>query len=326
MTVGQQEIARHWIAPGFVGIDGLELVDFEVRPPGPGEVTIAVRSIGLGPADWKYISPEFQHASPKSSFPATIGSEVAGVISALGPDTEIATGKSAVGDAVMAYRLPDGVATSVTVPATSVFAKPERLSFAEASGLLAVGVTALDMIRVAGVSAGQTTLVHGASGSVGVLLLQLLRELGAPVIGTASAANRELVERFGATWVPYGEGLADRVRMQAPAGIDVAFDCVGTDEAIDVSVALLAESGAGTGRFVTIANSKRARAEGLTFIAGSIPENAAYRDTVRADVVRRAAEGSLALPLGPAFAFDDAQDALRLLKGGHPGGKVTLSV
>lgn len=321
--------ARHWIAPGFVGIDGLELVEFEVAPPGPGEVTIAVRSVGVGPADWKYISPEFAHASPKSVFPATIGSEVSGVITAIGPDTEIATGGGAVGDEVVAYRIPDGLATAVTVRASDVFAKPAGLSFAQAGGVLAVGVTALDMIRVAGLSGdsgGRTALVHGASGSVGVLLLQLLCDLGVRVVGTASAANRGLVERFGATWIPYGDGLVDRVRAAAPGGVDVAFDCVGTDEAIDVSVELLAESGAGTAGFVTIANSKRARAEGLTFIAGSIPEHAAYRATVRADVLAKAGAGELVLPLGPSFAFADAQDALRLLKGGHPGGKVTLTV
>lgn len=314
--------AQHWIAPGFVGIDGLQLVDVEVPAPGPGEVTIEMRACGVGPADWKYISPEFQHASPKSSFPATVGSEMAGVITAIGPGTEIATGAGTVGDDVIAYRLRDGLATAATVPATDVFAKPPELSYREAAGLLAVGVTALDMIRVADIGAGRTALVHGASGSVGILLVQLLRAQGTTVIGTASTANRELVERFGATWVPYGDGLGDRVR--AAGAIDAAFDCVGTDEAIDVSVELLAESGATTRHFVTIANSRRARAEGLTFIAGSIAENAAFRATVRADVIARAAAGDLVLPLGPSFSFGEAQAALRLLKAGHPGGKVTL--
>jgi len=314
--------AQHWIAPGFVGIDGLRLTEVEVPEPGSGEVTIEMRACGVGPADWKYISPEFQHASPKSSFPATIGSEIAGVITAIGPDTEIATGGGAVGDEVIAFRLRDGLATAVTVSAADVFARPAELSVQQAAGLLAVGVTAVDMVRVADVAAGQTALVHGASGAVGILLVQLLRAAGVAVVGTASAANRELVERFGGTWVPYGDGLADRVR--AVGAVDAAFDCVGTDEAIDVSVALLTESGANTKHFVTIANSRRARAEGLTFIAGSIPENAAYRDSVRTEVIARAAAGDLVLPLGPSYPFEEAQAALHLLKAGHPGGKVTL--
>jgi len=317
-------IAQHWIAPGFVGIDGLRLAEVEVPDPGPGEVTIEMRACGVGPADWKYISPEFQHASPKSSFPATIGSEIAGVITAIGPGTEIATGGGSIGDEVIAFRLRDGLTTAATVPAADVFAKPAELSVQQAAGLLAVGVTAVDMIRVADVAPGRTALVHGASGSVGILLVQLLRAAGVAVVGTASAGNRELVERFGATWVPYGDGLADRVRTVTGA-IDAAFDCVGTDEAIDVSVALLTESGATTEHFVTIANSRRARAEGLTFIAGSIPENAAYRDSVRAQVIAKAAAGELVLPLGPSYPFEEAQAALHLLKAGHPGGKVTLT-
>lgn len=314
--------AQHWIAPGFVGIDGLRLTEVEVPDPGPGEVTVEMRACGVSPADWKYISPEFQHASPKSSFPATIGSEIAGVITAIGPDTEIATGGGSIGDEVIAFRLRDGLATAATVPAADVFAKPAELSVREAAGLLTVGVTAVDMVRVADVAAGQTALIHGASGSVGILLAQLLRTAGVAVIGTASTANRELVERVGATWVPYGDGLTDRVR--AVGAVHAAFDCVGTDEAIDTSVAVLTESGAGTEHFVTIANSRRARAEGLTFIAGSIAENAAYRDSVRAEVIAKAAVGELVLPLGPSYPFEEAQAALRLLKDGHPGGKVTL--
>jgi len=315
-------MAQHWIAPGFVGIDGLELVDVDVPAPGHGEVTIEVRAAGVGPADWKYVSPEFAHASPKTSFPATIGTEVSGVITAIGPATQLATGGGAVGEEVLAFRVPDGFATSVTVPAKDVFAKPATLSFEQAAGLLAVGVTAVDMIRTSGVQAGDAVLVHGASGSVGVLLLQLLRDDGVTTIGTASARNRILVESFGATWVPYGDGLADRVR--AVGAVQAAYDCVGTDEAIDVSVELLRESGADTDRFVTIANSRRARAEGLTFIAGSLPDHAAFRDSVRADVIAKAAAGDVVLPLGPSFPLTEAKEALRLLKGGHPGGKVTL--
>jgi hypothetical protein len=133
-----------------------------------------------------------------------------------------------------------------------------------------------------------------------------------------------LVERFGGTWVPYGDGLAGRVR--AVGAVDAAFDCVGTDEAIDISVELLGESAAGTDHFVTIANFTRARTEGLRFISGSLPENAEFRDSVRAEVIAKSAAGRLTLPLGPAFPFAAAQDALRLLKEGHPGGKVTLTM
>ncbi|MFF5919921.1 zinc-binding dehydrogenase [Streptomyces flavochromogenes] len=86
---------------------------------------------------------------------------------------------------------------------------------------------------------GGVVLVHGASGAVGVSLLQQAAAMGATVIGTASEENAALLARFGAEHVAYGDGPADRVRALAPEGITAAVDCAGTDEAVDTSVELL---------------------------------------------------------------------------------------
>jgi NADPH:quinone reductase-like Zn-dependent oxidoreductase len=99
-----------------------------------------------------------------------------------------------------------------------------------------------------------------------------------------------------------------------------ALDCVGTDEAVDVSLALVSDRD----RIVTIAAFERAKGEGFTAIAGASPASQAYRDSVRADLVRLAGEGRLVVPVARTFPLSDAKEATRLLMGGHPGGKLVL--
>lgn len=308
-------MAQHWVASRPGGLDVFALEEHDVPPPGPGEVTIAVRAAGMNPADAKHVA-----RGRVEDFPQAIGYEVAGVVTAVGEDTEIASGPVVVGDEVLAFRISGGWSTEVTVPAGDVFAKPASLSFGEAANLLLVGCTAAEMLHVTAVGEGDAILVHGASGAVGVSVLQQAAMLGARVVGTASGTSFDVVRRFGGTPVAYGDGLERRVREAAPGGVVAALDCVGTDEAVDVSLALVADRD----RIVTIAAAERARAEGFTAIAGSMPASAAYRDSVRADLVQWAGEGRLAVPVARTFPLADAVAATELLMGQHPGGKLVL--
>jgi NADPH2:quinone reductase len=309
-------MAKAWIATRWGDLDGWEFVEQEVRPPAPGEVTIRVEASGVNPADRKHIiAPR-----PGLELPAHIGYEVSGTLSAVGPGTEIASGGGAVGDAVLAFRVAGGYATELTVPASNVFAKPASLGFPEAANLLLVGSTASQMLHVVGVGAGDTILVNGASGAVGVSILQQARDLGARVIGTASEARFDEVRRFGGVPIAYGPGLLDRARGAAPEGYAAALDAVGTDEAIDTSLAVVADRD----RIVTIAAAGRAAAEGLHAVNGAQPETIVYRDGVRAELIRRAGSGELEVPIARTFPLSDALDALRFVSSGHPGGKVAL--
>ena len=289
--------------------------EYDVRPPQPGEVTIAVRAAGMNPADAKHVA-----RGDAADFPKPIGYEVAGVVSAVGPDPEIGPGPVAVGDEVLAFRISGGWATEVTVAAQDVFAKPASLTYGEAANLLLAGSTASEMLHVTGVGEGDTILVHGASGAVGVSVLQQAAMLGARAIGTASEGSFDVVTRYGGVPVTYGDGLEQRVRDAAPQGVVAALDCVGTDEAVDVSLALVADRD----RIVTIAAAERARVDGFTAIAGAMPASQAYRDSVRADLVRLAGQGRLVVPIARSFPLADALAATELLMSQHPGGKLVL--
>lgn len=308
------ETAHHWIATRPGDLDVLEFVPVDVVAPVAGEVTIDVRAAGVNPVDFKRI------ANGDFTEPALVGLEVSGILRELGPDTQLASGGGAVGDEVLAYRVNGGYASRLTVPAHDAFAKPAGLRHPAAANLLLAGTTAAEMLHVTGVAAGETVLVHGASGAVGVSVLQQARLLGARVIGTAGPASFDTVRQFGGNPVTYGDGLQARLQELAPEGFAAALDCVGTDQAVDVSLALVADRD----RIVTIAAMQRAEQAGVRVIGGTMPASAAFRNGVRARLIELAGEGKLVVPIARTYPLDEAREALAFLKNGHPGGKLAL--
>ena len=310
--------ARRWVAREFGGPEVLENVVVELPDPGPGEVTVDVRAVGVNPADLKM----FAQGEDRASLPMSIGFEVAGLMAKLGPDTEIASGPGAVGDEVVAFQLSDGYSSALNVPASDVFAKPAALTFPQAANLLLVGTTAAELLEVVGISAGETVLVHGAAGGVGSSVVQQARLRGADVIGTTGERDFDAVRGFGATPVRYGPGLEKRVRDTAPDGIDAAIDTVGIDEAVDVSLTLVADRG----RIVTTWAFDRARQDGFPFVGLGNPRSNPFRAAVRQSILDLAAAGKLTVPIGATFPFSDAPRALQTLQGDHPQGKMALIV
>src|SRR5580693_3705980 len=102
--------ARRWFAVDFGGPEVLRMIDVDVPDPGPGEVRIHVRAAGMNPADAKHIAP----GQDPRLLPLSIGYEVAGIVSALGPDTQLASGGGTVGDEVVASQVTGGYATAIT--------------------------------------------------------------------------------------------------------------------------------------------------------------------------------------------------------------------
>jgi NADPH2:quinone reductase len=307
--------ARRWVAVDFGGPEVLRLVDVDVPDPGPGSVQIEVRAVGVNPADAKRVAT----GEDRKILPLSIGFELAGVVSALGPRTQLASGGGAVGDEVVALAI-GGYRTGITLPASGVFAKPTTLTYPEAANLLVVGTTASDMLNSAGVRMGETVLLHGAAGAVGVSVLQQARQLGARVVGTARPANFDFVRRFGGVPIEYGPGLLERAETAAPEGFAAALDTVGNREAGDVSLALVHERG----RVVTIADAPRAEADGYVFVGGTNPESGPFRAGARTRILELAEHGALVVPIAETFPFEDAPTAFRVLTSQHAPGKLAL--
>lgn len=307
-------MAKHWIATQPGTADAWDFVEYDVREPGPGEITVRVHAAGMNPSDHKRV------ARAGVEFPFPIGGEISGEITAIGPDTKIGSGSAQVGDEVIAYRIRGGYATDVTIPADKAFTKPTTLTHAAAANLLLAGTTATEMLVVTATEAGETILLHGASGAVGVSVLQQAAHRGIRVIGTASEARFDEVRRFGGIPVPYGEGLIERVRAVADAPIAAALDAVGTDEAVDASLEFVQNRE----RIVTIAAAARAERDGIHWIAGVLPDSQSFRDSIRGDLAALAQQGVVEVPVARTYPLADAVEAVRFLSQGHPGGKLAL--
>jgi len=206
----------------YGGPEGQQLTDREVPAPGPGEIGIEVRAAGVNPADGKYRQGALGTAG---DLPAAMGLEAAGVVTAVGDGVD----GFAVGDEVLGApaRGFGAFAEHTVLDASQTVAKPEEISFAEAATIPVAGTTAYDLTHQVEIEAGQTLLVLGAGGGVGLMALQIAKVHEFRAIGVASESKRELVESTGATFVPSGDGAADRVRAAAPDGIDLLADLVG---------------------------------------------------------------------------------------------------
>ncbi|WP_336646077.1 NADP-dependent oxidoreductase [Microbacterium sp. USHLN186] len=313
-------MARRWIAPQGGSPDGWRLEEYDVPAPDAGELTVRVHAAGVNPADAKHV------ASPRAGveLPALIGYEVSGVVTAVGPDTEIVTGPVAIGDEVIAFRVSGGYASELTLPAQKVLRKPATLTHAEAANLLLAGTTAAAMLHAVAAQPGDTLLLHAASGAVGVSVLQQAALRGIRIIGTAGRARFDEVRRFGGIPVEYGDGMLSRIRTAMSdagiTGVDAALDAAGTDEATQASLALVSDRR----RIVTIVAPRAAAEHGFQASAGSDPETARYRDAARLPLVEAAERGELIVPMAREYPLAQAPDALRLLAEGHPGGKLAL--
>jgi NADPH:quinone reductase len=308
------------IAPAFGGPEVLSLRDEPVPDPGSGEARIEVRAAGVNPVDWKVYSGAF--GADPARLPIRLGSEAAGVVTAVGPDAVGPAGPIAEGEEVIAFRAAGAYAAELVTPAQALVPKPAALDWAQAAGLMLAGVTAWHALSVTSVQPGDTVLVHAGAGGVGHLAVQLAVTDGATVVATASPEHHDFLRELGAIPVAYGDGLADRVRAAAPGGIDAALDLIGTDEAVDVSLELVPDRG----RIVTIAAFQRGLREGIKVIGGApgADPGTEIRAAARLQLARLAQDGKLRVFVSRTFPLADAADAHRAIMGGHSTGKIAL--
>ncbi|MBW4720567.1 NADP-dependent oxidoreductase [Saccharothrix obliqua] len=281
------------------------------------QVLVEVRAAGVNPVDRLVRQGVLKDFVPHH-FPLVPGWDVAGVVRAVGPAVE----GFRPGDEVFGYQRKDHVqhgtyAELIAATERGLAHKPANLSFVEAGGLALAGLTALQSLRLVGVSDGDTVLVHAAAGGVGHLAVQIARALGAErVIGTASPRNHEFLRSLGAEPVAYGDALVDNVAeiVGGDGRVDVAFDCVG-GTALSDSPALVRDPA----RIVSIVDTN------VLELGGRY----AYAKPVRADLERLAeyaASGAVKVVVQQTFPLAEAAEAHRLLEGRHVRGKIVLTV
>ncbi|MFE4450869.1 NADP-dependent oxidoreductase [Streptomyces sp. NPDC056796] len=296
----------------FGGPDVLRLDRVEDVHAGPGQIRVAVRAAGVNPVDYKIRNGWMEAAFP-TPLPATPGSEFSGVVDETGEGVT----EFAVGDEVLGRSTSGAYAQYALADVGAVARKPEGLDWAEAAALPLATATATRVLDELGVSAGETLLVHGASGAVGSAAVQLAAARGATVIGTASPANHDYLRVLGAVPVAYGPGLVDRVRDAAPQGVDAVFDVAGKG-VLGESVEL---RGGTADRISTIADPDAAR-YGVPFSAGGGTSPGEGRRL--AEYAETAAAGGLRIPVERTFTLAEAARAQETSEAGHVRGKLIL--
>ncbi len=281
------------------------------RPvPKANEVLIKVHFAGVNPVDWKFRAGYLKQYMPLQ-LPFIPGIDVSGTIEELG--SEVKTLKK--GQAV--FGVANGAYAEYTIASASdVITKPDSLSFELAATLPVGALTAWQAVEDAGIKTGQTVLVQGAAGGVGLFAVQFARMKGARVIGTASAANLDFVKSLGAEKsVDYNKGpLETEINS-----VDVVIDTVG-GETLEKSYALLRKEGV------------------LVTMAGQISEEKAKEHGVKALSSRRgpteklkmigemAAAKTLSAEVGKIFPLAEAGAAQDLSQTRHGRGRIVLRV
>jgi NADPH:quinone reductase-like Zn-dependent oxidoreductase len=189
---------------------------------------------------------------------------------------------------------------------------PDGVDDRTAAVLAIGGCTAAAALAVVKPGPGDTLLIGGAGGGVGVFAVQLARLAGARVIGTGSATSADALRALGAEPVTYGDGLAGRVRALAPAGVTAAIDLYGTETAQAAR-----ELGVPDERITTIA----AQVDGITPANGANAAPGAIEE-----IAGLVAAGQLRVPIAASFPVEQIRAAVELQAGRHVHGKVVIDL
>lgn len=299
----------------FGGPEVLDLREVPAPQAGPGQIRVRVTAAGLNPMDWFMTSDAETAARFGLSLPSGFGTDYAGVVDQVGDGVT----EFAAGDRVFGGALSRAVADHVVIDVAGTIAAggdahhtPDGVDDRIAAVLAIGGCTAAAALAVVEPRLGDTLLIGGAGGGVGVFAVQLARIEGARVIGTGSATSADALRALGAEPVAYGDGLAGRLRALAPAGVTAAIDLYGTETAQAAR-----ELGVPDERITTIA----AQVDGITPANGANAAPGAIEE-----IARLVAAGRLHVPIAASFPVEQIRAAVELQAGRHVHGKVVIDL
>jgi NADPH:quinone reductase len=296
------------------GPEVLTIHELPVPSPGAGEVLIAVHASGV--AVWELGFR--QHPNPRMRLPAVLGGDGSGTIVALGPEVHgFKVGDEVYGNANGFY------AEYVKARADHIAHVPKGITMTEASVLAISGLSALQGIDdVLQVKPGETLIIHGASGGVGTLAIQLAKLRGARVLATATNdAGLALASKLGADAVVNGKtgDIAAAAQQFAPHGVDAVLGLAGGD-ALEHCIDALRRDGLGQAAYLygvePIPRPRgNIRMTLYNFVGG----------THELERLNKAIEkGKLHVPVGAEYSLADASEAHKRLEAGHVLGKIAL--
>ena len=299
----------------FGGLDALVYEDVPRPAPGEREALVRVRAAGVGPWDALIRSGQSGIAQP---LPLTLGSDLAGVVESVGPGVSgLRAGDEVFG--VTNPRFTGAYAEYAVADAAMIALKPSRLSSIEAASVPVVAVTAWQMLFDHGrVEAGQRVLVQGAAGSVGAYAVQLAKEAGAEVTGTAFSGAVDAVRALGADRVI---DVSTRRFEEQAQDVDVVIDTVG-GETLARSFAVLKPGGILVS-VVALPDQGKAAQYGVRGVFFYV----AVTTQCLTEIAARLDSGRLTALVGDVLPLAEARLAHEMLAGKpHRRGKIVLAV
>lgn len=291
------------IAHEYGSSDVLKLEQHALPALAKGMARIHVKASGINPIDARRMTGEFKHAQ----LPQTFGTEYAGVIA----EVDGSQSTWSVGDEVLGSGGAFTHATIIDVPVENLIKKPKNMDWNVAGTLAGVAQTGMTIFQEMGPA--QSLLIHGGSGGVGSVLIQLAVNEGIEVVATSSAKNQDYIRSLGATPVVYGNGLTERLKEIHPKPFDVSIDMSGNEDATQASLATVKAGG-----FMgTIAGRKLSSDKIKPMWVKRNPANLQL-------VVDGVAEGKIKWSVSREYPFEQAQQAYADILEGHTQGKSVL--
>lgn len=303
------------------------LVDIEKPCPSQNEVLVKIEACGLNFADLLMIKGDYQDTPSK---PFTLGMEVAGTIEKVGPGVE----KPTVGSRVAVFGGSGGLAEYGVFPADRCVVLPDDMPFADAAAfMVAYGTSHMALDYKAGLKAGETLLVLGAAGGVGLTAVELGKVMGAKVIACARGPEKLAVAKAaGADHMIDAKTQDIREICKSLGGVDVVYDPVGGDQFTAAFRACKPEA-----RMLTIG-----------FASGTVPQVPAnhllvknisligfywggylkFKPTALTDSLAKLfswyADGKIKPHVSDTFPLERASEGLELLRSRRSTGKVVI--
>ena len=312
-------------------LSGLQFVELDTRPPGPGQVVVSMRAAALNFPDLLMTRGGYQH---KPELPYVVGMEGAGVIEAVGEGVT----DWREGDAVCFSNLVGALAQRNMLPASALERVPAGWDWPSAAAWKVGAMTAyVSLVTRGGLRAGETLLVHGATGGMGAAAVQLGAALGATVIATGSRADwLEQLRPMGATHLLSSRGnFQDEVKaLTGGRGADVIYDPVGGD-VFDRSTKCIAFGGRllvvgfAAGRIpVLAANHVLIKTYSVVGVrAGEwLRKRPQEAPGIRAEINRLASQGVFKPLIGARYSLAQSLDALRALNDRVAPGKIVIDI
>jgi NADPH:quinone reductase-like Zn-dependent oxidoreductase len=300
----------------FGGPDVLKYGDLPDPVPAAGEIVVDVAAASVNAADWKFRSGQYaRHSDAK--FPLVPGRDFSGAVSVLGSGV----GDLKIGDEVFGV-LDAGkegtYAEKLAIKAAIVAKKPKTLSFVDAAAVALTGLTAVNSIAdTLQLKKGETILIQGGAGGVAGFAIQFAKHLGAHVITTTSAANKDYVRDLGADEV-IDYNTEDFTKVVS--GCDAVFDTVG-GEVAQKSFAVLKPGG----RAAFIASGMEAPKPNRNDVVSLRPPVGRSRAAMER-VAELVQSGAVRPPVIKLYRLSEAADAHRLSEGRHFRGKLVFKV